>query len=156
MTDQAAGLRQWAQERDDGSALLTEPEDLVVIGLPQLGPGQLQRVEGVLERWQQVGKRWVGDASRWRIIPVATDYPQLDKVVQSYPRLGLWIDTDLDSFYRAYQALRALSAAGVRNQRVLAVHPAMASRRGLLSNVQHIAQTYFDIELLIIREPQDG
>lgn len=156
MTDQAAGLRQWAQERDDGSALQSDPEDVVVIGLPKLGPSQLERVEAVFGRWQQAGKRWVGEPSRWHIIPVATDYPQLEVVLAKHSRVALWIDSDLDSFYRAYQALRSLSEAGMQNQRVLAMHPPMISQRGLLSNVQYIAKSYFAIDLLIIREQQDA
>jgi len=161
MSDQAASLRQWAAKRSEGDAAnqaIAQPastetnqanvEQVVVLGLPALTQENALDAVNVFHRWAAHGKKWVGDAERWRVIPVASDYPDLAKLVDTYPRWALWVDNDLDSFKRAYDALKTIQAIG-GPKRIIALHPPMASRRGLLGNIQHVAQAYFGIDVLV-------
>lgn len=152
MTDQAAGLRQWAAKSKSVEStplqVDSELEHVVVLGLPALDKTQTLRAVEVFQRWAEQGKKWVGDSNRWRIIPVASDYPDLAELVKPYPRWALWIDQDLDSFQRAYEALKAVHRAQ-GPKRMIALNPPLQSRRGLLSHVQQVAKAYFDIDLLV-------
>ena len=152
MTDQAAGLRQWAAKSKSVEStslqVNSELEHVVVLGLPVLDKTQATRAVEVFQRWAEQGKKWVGDPNHWRIIPVASDYPDLNELAQTYPRWALWIDQDLDSFQRAYEALKAAHHAQGPKQ-MIALYPPMQSRRGLLSHVQQVAKSYFDIDLLV-------
>src|SRR5690554_160118 len=160
MSDQAASLRQWAAKRSEGepaNEVISQPvsveqpesnvEQVVVLGLPKLDQENALRAASVFQRWAEGGKKWVGEASRWRVIPVAADYPELEKLVGAYPRWAIWVDEDLDSFMRVYQALKRIHAVQGPT-RIIALHPPMA-RRGLLANIQQVAQHYFNIDVLV-------
>lgn len=161
MSDQAASLRQWAAKRNDGDTVTetvtqsasadqqqADVEQVVVLGLSTLTQAQALQAVNVFHRWAEQGKKWVGDPARWRVIPVASDYPNLDKLVSTYPRWAVWIDDDINSFKRAYEALKTIKQAG-GPKRVIALHPPMASRKGLLNNIQHVARAYLDIDVLV-------
>lgn len=143
MADQAAGLRQWASENGT-------KEPVVVLGIPDNADAGKQ-AGAVFERWAEQGKSWVGDPQRWQIIKVAPSYEKPERLIQQYRRWALWVDTDLDAFYNAYQALKALHQWQGPKQ-ILALHPAMGSRKGLLTNLQQVAREYFDIQLLVFSD----
>ncbi|MRJ42125.1 MULTISPECIES: hypothetical protein [Idiomarina] len=164
MSDQAASLRQWAAQRQDQSQdqqqAVSEQvspsnesqfngQQVVVLGLPSLHEQHALAALEVFQRWAAAGKKWVGDASQWRVIPVASDYPEMTRLVGTYQRWALWVNDDLDSFARAYRALKAMHQAGAPKQ-ILALHQASLARRGLLANLQDVAKRYFNIELLVL------
>ncbi len=152
MSDQAASLRQWAADNPSGESVEEVATDatkqVVVLGLPAGSDACALAAAKVFHRWSAAGRKWVGDASEWRVIPVATDYPELASLVSKYPRWALWVGDDINSFYRAYQALKAIQQVG-GPKRLIALHAPISSRRGLLGNLQHVARKYFDIELLV-------
>ena len=160
MSDQAASLRQWAAKRNEGepaNEMISQPastvapqknvEQVVVLGLPKLDEAYAAKAANVFHRWAEHGKKWVGDAQRWRVIPVSADYPDLAKLVSTYPRWAVWVDDDLDSFMRVYRALKTIQSVNGPKQ-IIALHPPMA-RAGLLSNVQYVARHYFNIDVLV-------
>lgn len=160
MSDQAASLRQWAAKRNEGepaNEIISQPvsaetaqknvEQVVVLGLPKLDQTQAAKAANVFHRWAEHGKKWVGDAERWRVIPVSADYPELAKLVSTYPRWAVWVEDDLDSFMRVYRALKTIHSVG-GPKRIIALHPPMA-RQGLLANIQYVARHYFNIDVLV-------
>ncbi|MDX1705738.1 hypothetical protein [Pseudidiomarina sp.] len=156
MSDQAAGLRQWAAKRTDGSDSTEHDKPrvlagkcVVVLGLPGSEQPQTELASQVFKRWAEGGKKWVGDPASWQMIPASPDHDNLADLAQRHQRWAVWIADDINGFYRAYQALKAIGTAGPR--RVIALHPPIASRQGLLSNLQQVARSYLGIELLLFK-----
>lgn len=150
MSDQADGLRQWAAKRTDSEQQPTaSSKSVVVLGLPGNVEPQTELASQVFERWADAGKQWVGDPASWHIIAASPDYDDLSELAQAHARWAIWIADDINGFYRAYQALKAIAAAGPR--RVIALHPPIASRQGLLGNLQQVARSYLGIELILFK-----
>ncbi|RUO60056.1 hypothetical protein [Pseudidiomarina marina] len=160
MSDQAASLRQWAAKRngdDQANEAVSEKvsatkaadnlEQVVVLGLPKLNEEYALKAASVFHRWAEDGMKWVGAAERWRVIPVSLEYPEFDKLVANYPRWAIWVEGDLDSFQRAYRALKRIHEVN-GPRRIIALHPPMA-RKGLLANIQQVARQYFNIDVLV-------
>jgi len=199
MSDQAAGLRRWAQEReasgdevpeeavrsddqppaDDadrgpdapdmiGSAQASEPEPepeskpgpepapepepiptipLMVLGLPKVDG--VERAQAALVSWSRRGKRWVGDPAAWQVVACDAHSPRLADLANQEKRWALWVDTDGDGFRQAFNVMQAVRRGG-GPRRMLALHPPVASRRGLLNNLQQAAREAFDIDLLVL------
>lgn len=154
--DQAAGLRRWAeQNKAHHNAAVHEADSpapdrtLIVFGTAQV-TGQVHQT---LERWHHQGHQWIGHPSRWRVLLVESGRRDLQALAHQQPRWGLWIDSDLEAFRRAFQSLRQLSEQGGPDH-VLALHPGFA-RHGLLSNLRDAAQRYLGIRLLLINEVSD-
>lgn len=187
-TDQAAGLRRWAERQGllnpDGTpkaavsgttaeavvapapvaaehfheepvyqqpAAPTVRHTLMILGLPDSSAEQTHRAWQALERWHLNGHRWVGNPYEWRVIAIEADSPHLSILAGQQSRWALWVDTDLDSFRRAYLVLRELAASGGPN-RLLVLHPGIPTHRGLLSNLQQAAAGFLGIELLLFPE----
>lgn len=131
MHDQAAGLRQWAQ---------TNRRTLMLLGSEQ----EAVLAHKALERWHRQGQRWVGDPTRWRV--QAVDKHQLE---HAQSRWGIWVDSDLDAFRRAFNHLSSLRAGPTQ---VLALHAGLP-QAGLLNNLREAAQRYLAMRLLLIGEP---
>lgn len=189
--DQAAGLRQWANEttqdecpthvaemlvelatgnktenvrpkrasaqpapvkaapmslRSTGNA---RERTLMVLGLPGTAERHTARVTELLESWAQEGRRWVGDPGTWRIVALPIASPHLSLLAAQQSQWALWIDDDLEAFRRGYRMLKQIAEQG-GPRRLIAVHPPGVGRQGLLSNLQYVAQEYFDIELLVL------
>ncbi|RUO71404.1 hypothetical protein [Pseudidiomarina salinarum] len=153
MSDQAAGLREWAAKRTDnveGEQLpATTSKSVVVLGLPGAAQPQTELASQVFVRWAEAGKKWVGDPASWHIIAASPDYDNLSELAQIHARWAIWIADDINGFYRAYEALKAVAAAGPR--RVIALHPPIASRQGLLGNLQQVARNYLGIDLILFK-----
>lgn len=154
--DQAAGLRRWAeQNKAQHSAAVQEVEPsapdrtLILFGSAQKA-GQAHQT---LERWHQQGHQWIGHPNRWRVLPVENSRLDLHALTLQQPRWGVWIDSDLEAFRRAFRNLRQLSEQGGPDH-VLALHPGF-SRQGLLGNLRDAAQHYLGIRLLLINEGHD-
>lgn len=152
--DQAASLRRWATEREaisapPASVEVMKTHNLMVLGLS--GPCQEQagRVIQRLTGWSNAGHRWVGDVRRWSALPVSARDPNLETLVQQESRWALWIDSDLNAFERAYLTLRQSIGNG-GPKRLLALHVATMSKKGLLTNLQNIAAGNFGVELLVL------
>ncbi len=179
-SDQAAGLRRWAEQQ--GLALPAEPpaaaspalaaepaaaavaaaveaprerQTLMVVGLPDSSAEQSARAWQTLQRWHAHGHRWIGDPHSWRIVALDADSPHLSILASQQARWALWVDSDLDSFRRAYLTLRRLAALG-GPWRLLVLHPGIASHRGLLDNLRDAAAGYLGIELLLLGEHPGG
>ena len=161
--DQAAGLRRWAEQFaavqpaaevevvEAVPAPAEPPVTLLVVGVPGAAAARPRRVQGVLARWAANGHRWVGAPTRWKVVPLDPDSPHLDVLASQQSRWALWVDSDLDSFRRAYLTLRRLAEAD-GPQRLLVLHPGIASHRGLLGNLQQAAAGFLGIELLLLAE----
>ena len=207
MSDQAAGLRRWAQERvasgdeapdetvrsddqpladaaanasDDPATLdpseastpeptpepqpelkpepESEPESesepepsptipLMVLGLPKVDGIEL--AQAALVSWSRQGKRWVGDPAAWQVVACDAHSPRLAQLASQEKRWALWVETDGDGFRQAFNVMRAVRRGG-GPRRMLALHPPVASRRGLLNNLQQMAREAFDIDLLVL------
>ncbi|MCK2097103.1 hypothetical protein [Thauera aromatica] len=124
----------------------TAPCTLMVLGLGESRSGHAAEV---LEAWARAGQRWVGDPARWRIVAVDAASPQLVPLCAQQPRWALWVEGEGDAFRRAYRVLRQLAAAG-GPRRLLALHPPGWPRRGLLANLQQVAASCLDIELVVL------
>lgn len=124
----------------------TAPCTLMVLGLGESRSGHAAEV---LEAWARAGQRWVGDPARWRIVAVDAASPQLAPLYAQQPRWALWVEGEGDAFRRAYRVLRQLAAAG-GPRRLLALHPPGWPRRGLLANLQQVAASCLDIELVVL------
>lgn len=170
-SDQAAGLRRWAEQQglklpDEPSPAQTHPaaapqpasevpvrerQTLMVVGLPDGSAQQSARAWQTLQRWHANGHRWIGDPHSWRIVALDTASPHLTILASQQARWALWVDSDLDSFRRAYLTLRRLAEAGGPG-RLLVLHPGITSHRGLLDNLRDAAASYLGIELLLLNE----
>ena len=64
-------------------------------------------------------------------------------------RWALWVDSDADAFRRAYRTLKILRRHPGPS-RLLALHAPGLPRAGLLSNLQHGARHFLDIELVVL------
>lgn len=160
MTDQAASLREWAakQQRSEATASpSTTVESTKVrhrVMVLRLGK-QPSQVTGsykkVFERWAEQGKKWIGAVEQWQFVSVGPEHPELRELASNCRHWALWIDDDLDGFANAYRCLKALAETGQVKQ-VLALHEPVSSRRGLLSNLQQVAQQYFGLQLLVFAD----
>lgn len=161
MTDQAASLRAWAAKQDrpqttqdsvaSASAASTKRTVMVLDNTPTSGAKATENYTKVFTRWADQGRKWVGSEGQWQFVQVGPDHPELENIAQQSRYWAIWIDSDLDGFRRAYNCLKALAATGQVKQ-VLALHEPMLSRRGLLSNLQQVAQNYFDLQLLVFSD----
>ncbi|MCL7461897.1 hypothetical protein [Pseudomonas sp. NW5] len=164
-SDQAAGLRRWAEQQ--GLQRSHEPAEagraassglrhtLMVIGLPDPDDAQCARAWRTLQRWHVNGHRWIGHPDDWQITAVDTSDAQLAQQIASQSRWALWVDSDLDSFRRAYLNLRRLRDAG-GPRRLLVLHPGISSCRGLLGNLQQAAASFLGVDLLLLSEQPPG
>lgn len=173
-SDQAAGLRRWAEQQGLASPAEMPPpaapevvveasvepspshaaqprQTLMVVGLPDASAQQSARAWQTLQRWHANGHRWLGDPQLWRIVALDVDSPHFGVLAAQQSRWALWVDSDLDSFRRAYLTLRRLAEAD-GPQRLLVLHPGIASHRGLLGNLQQAAAGFLGIELLLLAE----
>ena len=142
MPDQAAGLRAWARPERPGQG-----PTLMVVGLPPTAA-----TETVTERlagWARRGRRWVGDPAAWRIVALDPASPHLPLLASQQRRWALWVDSDADAFRRAYRTLKILRRHPGPS-RLLALHAPGLPRAGLLSNLQHGARHFLDIELVVL------
>ncbi len=122
---------------------------LMVLGLPGTAERHTARVTELLESWAQEGRRWVGDPGSWRIVALPISSPHLSLLAAQQSQWALWIDDDLEAFRRGYRMLKQIAEQG-GPRRLIAVHPSGVGRQGLLSNLQYVAEAYFDIELLVL------
>ena len=139
MTDQAQGLRRWAERQ----ALQT----LVVVG-PATVCGLAM---ATLQRWAAAGHAWVGDASRWRVMTVEAGAAQVVDLAGQHPRWGLWLGAGDEDCRLAYVALRRLSQSG-GPQRFVLLHDACATRPEQVENLRRAASRFLGIQLLIVAE----
>lgn len=154
VADQAAGLRAWVEQQqpaEDSQAATAGPQQtMIVVGLPPEQEEQaLSRVREQLKGWQAEGCHWVHDAASWDLRAAPEHSGLWGEVAASLPRWALWVGFGEEGFRQAYQTLRLLRAEPTPRQ-LLVVHPPVASRRGLLNNIQEVAARYLDIELLIL------
>lgn len=159
MSDQAAGLRQWAADSGHAAPASTSASaaadearrpatPLMVVGLPGQSAHQRERVTATLAHWAEAGWRWVGEPSDWQIVAVETTSPHLRLLASQQSRWALWVERDTEAFRRAYRLLKGLDKAdGPR--RLLVVHPPGLGRRGLLDNLRQAAAG-LGIELLVL------
>ncbi|WP_129138434.1 hypothetical protein [Modicisalibacter coralii] len=160
--DQAAGLRRWAetlapytaQATIDDTATLTAVEStptrvLMVVGLPGGDQASTAPVVEALQRWHAQGQRWVGDPLSWRVVPTQADSPHLAALVAQQRHWALWVGRDGEAFRRSYRLLKQLAEHG-GPRRLLLVHPPLASRSGLLANLQQAAAGFLGFELWIV------
>ncbi|WP_249679231.1 hypothetical protein [Pseudomonas abieticivorans] len=147
MSDQAAGLRRWAERQ----AAQGSPRVLMLVGEPTLAAQLPTLALGTLTRWQATGQQWVGDPARWRVVALGADTVHLHALTRQQPRWGLWVDTDVNGFRRAYLNLRRLSEAG-GPKRLLVLHPGMPSHLGLLDNLRQAAAKFLGVQLLLVDE----
>ncbi|WP_136255301.1 hypothetical protein [Onishia niordana] len=120
---------------------------LMVLGLPR--KGGVERAQAALVSWSRQGKRWVGDPAAWKIVACDADSPHLAQLASQEKRWALWVDTDGDGFRQAFKVMQAIRRGG-GPRRLLALHPPVASRRGLLNNLQQMAREAFEIDLLVL------
>ncbi|WP_458524957.1 hypothetical protein [Onishia taeanensis] len=120
---------------------------LMVLGLPRTAG--IERAQAALESWSRQGQRWVGDPAAWQVVACEAESPRLARQARLHRRWALWIDTDGDGFRQAFKVLQAVRRGG-GPRRLLALHPPVASRRGLLNNLQQVAREAFDIDLLVL------
>lgn len=163
-SDQAAGLRRWAETLSSDASVpshtpaapIIEPVPtrvLMVVGLPGGDQATTTPVIEALERWHEQGQRWVGDPQRWRLVPTAADSPHLAALVAQQRHWALWVGRDGDAFRRSYRLLKQLAERG-GPRRLLLVHPPLASRSGLLANLQQAAAGFLGFELWIVPSPR--
>ena len=95
------------------------------------------------------GRRWVGDPAAWRIVALDPASPHLPLLASQQRRWALWVDSDADAFRRAYRTLKILRRHPGPS-RLLALHAPGLPRAGLLSNLQHGARHFLDIELVVL------
>lgn len=171
--DQAAGLREWAgkqKRRDTGEgtdakavdARTDVPSDvpeqpkqtLVVVGLPSACYENPSCVYEQLERYAAAGKQWVGKPQQWDVVVAEMARQPLEQLAAECQRWVLWVEPDMNSFQRAYYGLKTLQQVSAP-QRVLLMHPPMASSRGLITNLEGVAQRFFGIQLLRVQMPFD-
>ncbi|WP_168013480.1 hypothetical protein [Halomonas salinarum] len=120
---------------------------LMVLGLPRKGGGE--RAQAALVSWSRQGKRWVGDPAAWQVVACDAHSPHLAQLARQEKRWALWVDTDGDGFRQAFKVMQAIRRGG-GPRRLLALHPPVASRRGLLNNLQQMAREAFEIDLLVL------
>ena len=75
--------------------------------------------------------------------------PHLPLLASQQRRWALWVDSDADAFRRAYRTLKILRRHPGPS-RLLALHAPGLPRAGLLSNLQHGARRFLDIELVVL------
>ena len=75
--------------------------------------------------------------------------PHLPLLASQQRRWALWVDSDADAFRRAYRTLKILRRHPGPS-RLLALHAPGLPRAGLLSNLQHGARHFLDIELVVL------
>ncbi len=139
------------RERDEPSIARHVPPGvtLMVLGLPGTAERHTLKVSELLQSWARQGRHWVGDPGLWRIVALPVSSPHLTVLATQQSHWALWVDDDLEAFRRAYRILKQIDESdGPR--RLLAVHPPGVGRQGLLANLQHVAESYFGIELLVL------
>lgn len=119
----------------------------MVVGLPPNAAAET--VTERLAGWARRGRRWVGDPAAWRIVALDPASPHLPLLASQQRRWALWVDSDADAFRRAYRTLKILRRHPGPS-RLLALHAPGLPRAGLLSNLQHGALHFLDIELVVL------
>ncbi|HET8791976.1 MAG TPA: hypothetical protein VFM75_12275 [Modicisalibacter sp.] len=156
-TDQAAGLRRWAETQPAPPAGAAEGRSpvrvLMTLGLPDGADSDVAPVNRALERWHAQGQRWIGDPAAWRVVALDAQSPHLGVLATQQTRWALWVGDDLDGFRRAYLTLKRINQQGGPN-RLLLIHPPLPSRVGLLDNLQQAAAQFLGIDLLVIGMPR--
>lgn len=133
-------------------ATVTPPrpqKPLVVVGLPNTGAEQVDKVRGRLGQWSALGRQWAGDPQDWKIQVVMADTPSLATLAKAHARWALWVSSDADAFASMYRVLRQVREHG-GPRRLLALHEPHLPRQGLLENLRDAAAHYLDIELLLL------
>lgn len=174
-SDQAAGLRKWAdlqrqqrEEPNEPTAAVEPPVEvaaapapepapvsrtphlpLVVVGLVQPSPAQVAKVRGRLGQWAAQGRHWAASPEEWQIQLVPPGASNLAELAKRQSRWALWVDSDAEAFMRGFRTLRAMREAGGPS-RLLALHEPGLPRRGLLDNLHEAAHYYLGIELLVL------
>lgn len=156
-TDQAAGLRRWAETQPEPPARAVDAQSplrvLMTLGLPDGADADVAPVSQALERWHGQGQRWIGDPVAWRVVALDAYSPHLAVLTTQQPRWALWVGDDLDGFRRAYLTLKRVHLHSGPS-RLLLVHPPLPSRVGLLDNLQQAASQFLGIDLLVIGMPR--
>ncbi|EGN75959.1 hypothetical protein A28LD_0447 [Idiomarina sp. A28L] len=149
-SDQAAGLRDWANKNKPTESAASPGRSMVIMGLPSRGDGDTQAVRKQLSALAEQGRRWVGDPDSWELIPAEFVHTDMQELAQRFPRWALWVEPDTNGFQRAYYALRKMHLNdGPR--RILLLHPPVVSTRGLINNVRDCARNFFNIDLICVR-----
>ncbi|WP_143025019.1 hypothetical protein [Franzmannia pantelleriensis] len=167
--DQAAGLREWADEHvvaasgtDEHRGEAPRPPEarasaagsseasraLMVLGLPG---DDTARVYRLLQAWCDSGQVWVGDPGAWRVVPLRVESPHLSTLAAQQTRWALWVDSDPEAFRRSYRLLRQLAERGGPSC-LLVLHPRLGVSRGLLNNLRQAAAEFLGIRLLMVRQ----
>ena len=152
-TDQAAGLRRWAESLPPAPAPVREAAPsrvLMTLGLPEGAKADVAPVVATLRHWHAQGQRWVGEPSAWRVVALDVASPHLSILARQQPRWALWVDDDADGFRRAYRTLKQLARHQEAPRRLLMVHPPLMSGAGLLGNLRDAAAHFFGIQLIMI------
>lgn len=158
-TDQAAGLRRWADAQRSATPTVpvaravTPSRVLMTLGLPQGAQADVAPVHRALARWHAQGQRWVGDPAAWRVVALDVHSPHLATLSRQQPRWALWVDDGPEGFRAAYRTLKRLSQQG-GPRRLLLVHPPLPSRAGLLDNLQQAAGGFLGLQLLVVGLPR--
>lgn len=155
-SDQAAGLRRWAESQPQSSSasVVTPSRLLMTLGLPEGADADTAPVINALRRWREQGQQWVGDPEAWRVVPLDVTNPHLPTLMQQQSRWALWVDDDADGFRRAYGTLKQLALHPSKPPRLLLVYPALTSGAGLLGNLRDAASQFLGIQLVMIRFPK--
>lgn len=147
MSDQAQGLRRWA-ERHALQATGAE-QTLVVVGPPSV----VRQAQATLQRWRAAGHCWVGEPSRWHMLALAADGPRVAEWARQYPRWGLWLGAGPNDCRQAYLQVRRLALAG-GPRRLLLLHGGLPARRAQVDNLCHATARFLGVELLVVAERQ--
>jgi hypothetical protein len=153
-TDQAAGLRRWAESMapaEPKPSLEAMPSRvLLTLGLPEGAESDIEPVVDALRRWHEQGQSWVGDPSAWRVVALDVQSPHFTALASQQKRWALWVDDDADGFRRAYRTLKQLAQHPGAPRRLLMIHPPLLSGAGLLGNLRDAASHFFEIQLVMI------
>ncbi|MCG7598599.1 hypothetical protein MHM84_02225 [Halomonas sp. McH1-25] len=153
-SDQAAGLRRWAESmtppQPSPSQEATPSRVLLTLGLPEGADSDVEPVMDALCRWHERGQSWVGDPAAWRVVALDAQSPHVAALASQQKRWALWVDDDADGFRRAYRTLKQLARHPGTPRRLLMVHPPLLSGAGLLGNLRDAAAHFFGIQLVMI------
>lgn len=144
MSDQAQGLRRWAERH----ARATAPEQVLVVVGAASGLGDAR---ATLRRWRADGHAWVAEPSRWQLLALAADSPRVPEMARHYPRWGLWLSTDPGACQRAYRLVRTLVQAG-GPRRLLLLHGGAVAQCARVENLRAACAQFLGVELLIVAE----
>lgn len=145
MSDQAQGLRRWAELRARQSQ--RPVPTLVVVGPPSVAVAAM----ATLRRWAGLGHPWVGDPARWQVLTVSAGAGNVAELAGQHPRWALWLGGGPDDYRRACLELRQLVAAG-GPRRLLMLHGGVVARATVLENLRGAALRMLGVQLLMVAE----